>query len=1134
VRAPPIQFRRITAIQWLCAAVDRLLRLTELGAVPVLLSGYGSVLDHASAAGFARVAFSLRQMGLTLSSEASLRKAIYDFQEWETAKREESDFVEFPYAIDPHAPGIPFRRRMPGHDPRIQEWTDALVAGLDVARHGMTAADITRPFAAASSKGSNPRSMRFDLRSIVGAIAPAPQHDLSKAPKGSTRVPLGALEAIAGEFDQMDAADPKRAPGHWKRRLLNEAGPTVELLEPASDRSGLIPAHEIVLDGVKHLIGLPGTGKTTLIILLLAWLHREGLKTVVLLPSVEVSFNFLTTLSHYGVPAGLLMGQSPPARLDHAERLAERIASLDDARGFGRSVPFADVMGLTCTLAGFDEDDGEMPFPHLDPPCRDIKQKGTNSKGEERGAPVTRLCPLASWCGRMKSARDLARTHIWLGHVLSLDTRIPPHFTEMHIRHLEAVARTADVVIADEVDGIQATLDQKAVSIIDITGSDASYEMKLIEDLFAPVASGRNDMTASNVLDYSNKASRFIALNRLLTGQLQKDHRGDRFLAKYGDAFVTGNRVAFDLFGLDREGMTLAERADAERRFNAIAEFWDACVRDALFRAVNIDGLGERRDFDATRTAVAVGRTTAAVDDAYAKILVMIGEWLAAESSVIRDEAIEELREVVFNLIAPRAELDRPNAVALFRFLVHVTTVVMQFLALVPAQHAMVAEGVHRSPVFQQGISEDFKRLVPEALIGRLSGVRFRFEIDADRRTNLSVQYMTFEGAPRTLLYRLHELLRHDGREKGPAVLLSSATSFLEPSPTYHVHCGPHYVLRRSQAEDGWRDSVYLFQPIADPTRVGKMLRFSGAPYGAREKILRQMFDHYLQGDEPRLKRLLDTFAPGRKVAFVVNGYEQVALLKSHAMSLREHLGRRIVAVAKSIPAGAQGDYITTSQVERLGQREDWDAVIFPMKALSRGVNIVFGGDVFHGSPLMGQAAVGTVVFLTRPHPATESYDFVAGVVGADSLAFEQRRFSPGDQLSDLSDAWRKSRQQALRKARFLLRHSVQASRLGDLLEPFVADIMIDVLQTIGRSMRNGCKTRVIFADAAWAQRSADPNSYDADTPHTSFIVGMRDILVRCLRSDDAVTRAVYDALYRPFLTPLERCEGVRFHTAET
>ncbi|WP_164209630.1 hypothetical protein, partial [Stenotrophomonas maltophilia] len=74
---------------------------------------------------------------------------------------------------------------------------------------------------------------------------------------------------------------------------------------------------------------------------------------------------------------------------------------------------------------------------------------------------------------------------------------------------------------------------------------------------------------------------------------------------------------------------------------------------------------------------------------------------------------------------------------------------------------------------------------------------------------------------------------------------------------------------------------------------------------------------------------------------------------------------------------------------------------------------------------------------------------------------------------NDMTLTWRRERQASLDRVRRLMRHSVKASLLGELLEPFVADIMIDVLQTIGRAMRNGCKARAIFVDGAWANVAA-------------------------------------------------------------
>ncbi|MBJ6125402.1 hypothetical protein [Microvirga splendida] len=1134
MREKPAEYRKAVAVQWLCAAADRLLGATSLADMPALMTGYGSILDHPNASAFARAAFSLRQMGMVVSSDASLRQAVYDMQQWEAESAEDDGFIEPPYEVDPESPGIPFHRRVPDNDPSIDAMVAALVGGLPLAEHGRAIADPSRAMLILSERGSHARAVKVDLEDVADLLPEPPQHDVNRRPRGPIDIPLSELRAIAVEFDRIDSANPGMPGGEWLKRLEDDLGnQKVHLLAPKSDGSGLEPLQTLRLDGLKHMIGLPGTGKTTLIKLVLAWLDSREYKVVVLVPSIENAFNTLADLDRYGIKAGLLMGQSPDTRLRHAAKLSERIASIDEARGFGRSVFGADLMGLNCALGGFEEESDEDVFPHLEPPCNAVWQKRELKKGGESEKATQHLCPVGGWCGRLKATRELTRRRIWLGHVLSLDTRLPLHFVEDHIRYIESVAMTSDVVIVDEVDGVQAVLDRKAVSVVDITGSGSSYELKLIEDLMMPAAQGRNDAVAASITDYSNRANNFVALNRALVVQLQADRRrgkGNTHLDAYDDAFITGNRVVGDLFGKpDLSKMNPQERAEEEQRFHAVSTFWDACVREALFRRTVIDD-DTVREYDPVKTAEAIGRYPAQVDDAFRVIVERLRDWLAEPSPTIKETHLSATREAIFALIEPR-DLGPEKTTELFRFLVHVTTVVMQFLAIVPAQHAMVAEGIHTSPLFQQGISEDFARLVPEALIGRLSGIRFRFQTDAGR-TSLAVSYLTFRGTPRMLLYHLHELLRHDGVERGPNVLLTSATSFLAESPSFHIPVGPHYVLRRAGAEAAWRDSVFLFQPIPDPEDPRRKLRFSGAPLSQRSRILEKMVEHFFMGDDPRVLALTRDFEPGRKVAFVVNGYEQVKLVKRHVARIREGLARRVIGVVDEIPADHEGDYVTTAQVESIGARDDWDVIVFPMKALARGVNIVFGGEAHVGTPLFNKAAISTVVFLTRPHPAAESYDFVAGLAGRDSMAFDLREFPADMGVRDIAQAWRRERQSSLERVRRLMRHSVQASLLGDLLEPFVADIMIDILQTIGRAMRNGCKARAIFVDGAWANIAAATGGAEADKPQTSFIVMMRDILRKRVSDPDPVIREVYDALYSPFYGPLSRVEGIRFYDA--
>src|SRR5690606_32111017 len=125
-----------------------------------------------------------------------------------------------------------------------------------------------------------------------------------------------------------------------------------------------------------------------------------------------------------------------------------------------------------------------------------------------------------------------------------------------------------------------------------------------------------------------------------------------------------------------------------------------------------------------------------------------------------------------------------------------------------------------------------------------------------ERDNSVSIQHLSFQGAARMLLYRLHDLLRHDGVNQdrgGPNVLLASATSFLKTSPTYHIHAGPDYVLKRTRPDQGWQGSRQIYHPIPDGDRY---LRYSGGPREEGDASLRKMIEHFCAGPDPLINRL--------------------------------------------------------------------------------------------------------------------------------------------------------------------------------------------------------------------------------------------------------------------------------------
>jgi hypothetical protein len=164
---------------------------------------------------------------------------------------------------------------------------------------------------------------------------------------------------------------------------------------------------------------------------------------------------------------------------------------------------------------------------------------------------------------------------------------------------------------------------------------------------------------------------------------------------------------------------------------------------------------------------------------------------------------------------------------------------------------------------------------------------------------------------------------------------------------------------------------------------------------------------------------------------------------------------------------------------------------------------------------------LGSLFFLTRPHPRTESLQLMQGIIGRASEGFDGRQFSNTDEALE---ALRVVRNEASSTIKRLLRLPLSAQRLAEYAEPFVADQMIMILQTIGRAMRGDCPAFVYFVDEAWAPRSA---INQADSRHSSMLVMMRSILHDCLNHRNPAWRECYANLYASFYHPMNNMEGL-------
>src|SRR5262249_9812994 len=128
-----------------------------------------------------------------------------------------------------------------------------------------------------------------------------------------------------------------------------------------------------------------------------------------------------------------------------------------------------------------------------------------------------------------------------------------------------------------------------------------------------------------------------------------------------------------------------------------------------------------------------------------------------------------------------------------------------------------------------------------------------------------------------------------------------------------------------------------------------------------------------------------------RMAALVVNSYEQVRQVVEEIADVNSVLAERTRGVLKQLPGDprARERYVLKGQVEELGGSESVDVVVFPIAALGRGINIVFHS----GDEDEGRAAVGSVYFLTRPHPAAGDLGLVTSLLAQATLAFDRRDF---------------------------------------------------------------------------------------------------------------------------------------------
>lgn len=1058
-------------IQWGCVLMQQLGE-ESLDYLTVVLSGLRSVERSAQGAPHAKEIETARTILADLRTRRAVQAAVFDFDVSEAANRS--------FEID--AATLHFRQ-LAAYDPNVTRARQILMGGLATKIHTRQFADTSKHL---EVRLAADRRVRLRLNGLH--FPPPEQHNLTRRPVGPITVRWGDLRDLADELEKADH-DARRRTGRWRMPVDNA-------ILYRTGGAGLQEDQSLTLDGLVHLIGLPGAGKTTLITLLCILLARRGLRVAVFFTAIQVAREYLETLRRYlnrdGKRVALLMGHSAETHRRHANQLAELIATQGEG-GFGRWREGADLLAQSCALPAFADDwptDAEWALGEA--PCESLYEPGT--KG-------SRLCPAWSLCGRVKNQRELVGANIWLGHILSADTVVPAHTSTEQLQYFELAARTFDLIIVDEADDTQKVLDGRGALPLTLTGDDGSVHITLQQT--AGVLAANRARVSDLKLRYIQYANEFERHTLRFLAEVRRLQREAKALANaYADKLLT---TSFLL----REAEEVAGRRGAfdARSHSALLDLWDSAMYGAYFER---DSEGTWRK--AKRLAPVLGLQVEEGEAAWRQLNRSFRRYLALDHAAAAEQPIADGIDVLATVIGAR----NPAVLALHvRLLVAAGFTIASYQRLAKFARALIQLGeLDSDDRFFAKASPELRALVPRNILGTFSSIRYRV---ANETGGLEIDYLVVDSTPRLLLHRLHEL--------GDAnVLLASATSWLDPSSEYHVDLTPKYVLSPRTPQIGKMRLAFL--PKLDPVRK-EPLRFSGGGY-EREANLRAIVEQLAQrgpaGSSDLERTVLSSrtaLGRRRKASLVVNSYEQVELVVEQLCAVNPDLGERTRGVLREPPTRPLlGQYVLRGQVESLGPDPEVDVLVFPLGALGRGVNIVFDGDDEDN----GRAAIGSVFFLTRPHPAAGDLGLLLSL-----LARETQRLDAEDlstlRLTEVSRLYDQRRYDVFRRVARLLARPMIASQLDDeTLEAFAANLLVAVLQTIGRGMRRGMSVEVYFVDAAWAPESAAGR---ADTKRSSVLVGMREVLLRCLNASERVEQEVYRAVYGPFEEGFREIDGL-------
>ena len=206
-------------------------------------------------------------------------------------------------------------------------------------------------------------------------------------------------------------------------------------LQSVSDSDGF------TIDKIVNILGMVGAGKSTLMKVLSYYLSKNGYHVVIVLNTVSEVIKMMRDLKKYGLDVSPLIGKSNQEKYVCALKQKDELYIDEDIAAY---------LNAPCLLNGLTNSSSQEAWEYGERPCYNLASRNEESNGNKFRCPLFHICQGAAMLRKAEISSVVVTTVAGLSASYVGGSR--------HL-FLDEVLSSVDVVMFDECDRVQSTLD---------------------------------------------------------------------------------------------------------------------------------------------------------------------------------------------------------------------------------------------------------------------------------------------------------------------------------------------------------------------------------------------------------------------------------------------------------------------------------------------------------------------------------------------------------------------------------------------------------------------------------------------------------------------------------------------------